>query len=228
MSSFGRKMLAAACAALPLLTGAAALAQFNPVSAEQVSAEERSAMKRLLSTETDTKIISAALLQPNHIDIKPSRKGDPMAIPFLVETFERAAVVERMEKAYTLGNNEETLRFARYLAETFPSTKEASRARDLIDLLTKPTTVLPEKPENPTKDEFPMPDLPSQVMSETRTILYDSESPMIQVGFDFYREGQALRDWPNVVVKEIKPGEVVYRVTNEYAYQDFTVTLRGQ
>jgi hypothetical protein len=51
---------------------------------------------------------------------------------------------------------------------------------------------------------------------------------MVQVGYEFYREGQALRDAPNTVVKEIRPGEVVYRVSNEHATKDFTVALRTE
>jgi hypothetical protein len=148
-----------------------------------------------------------------------------MVIPFIKEEYLRRQAVDRMTRAYEQGQKAEALRMAKYLVRTFPGTKEARDAQTIIEVYEKVEE--PQEPEVETEveEQIKIPELPSWVATNTRSIIYDPEDPIVQVGFDFYREGQALREYPNIVVEKINSNDVLFKASNEFASKTYSVTI---
>jgi len=228
------KMIVAAAAALPLLFAAPALALSEPgpatasspsaSPAASLSSEEVDSIELLLAGGDGAAVsaLSNALLVSNHVEIELSRRGDPMTIPFLVSPVVRRTAFGRMNDAHARGDFDEAARIARYLVQEHSGTPEAESAANLLVVLGRKTGG-PEKPEAPKPVV-----LPPWVSLNTSTVLFDAEDPMVGVGTEFYRVGQALRDHPNVVVEAIRSGEVVFRVNEDHASASFVVQVEAE
>jgi hypothetical protein len=208
-------------ASIGLVAAAGLLAAPSTVPAQ--GADESDVALRLLADDKAVDIVTSypQLLQRSAIPIRPSSKGDPMVIPFIKEEYIRKQALEKMAEAVDKNRQQEALALARYLVRTYPGSPEATQAQNIIEIYenNKPSDVI--KPD----DSLTGPDLPPWVQTNTRSILYDPEDPIVMVGTEYYREGQPLREYPNIVIEKINADDVVYKVTNEFASKLISVSI---
>jgi hypothetical protein len=230
------RMIVAAAAALPLFLASPSFALSEPApgadpgatvaatATAPLTVEQIAAMERLLDANgaASSALLTSNLMRPDRVEIELSRRGDPMTIPFLVSPIIRRSALDEMNRAHAEGRTQDAIRWAKFLVQEHAGTVEAEAASNLLAVIGKDNQP-PIPPPVERKIVFP-----AGIGTSTRSILFDAEDPMVVVGFDFYRVGEALRDHPNVVVESISAGEVVFRVNEEFGSASFVVAVEAE
>lgn len=174
--------------------------------------------------KTEVHAIYPELLTRGAIPIPPSEKGDPMVIPFIRDEAVRQDALARMNEAVETGRRSEALALARHLVTVFPTSEEAAKAQVVIETLSSGQG-------GPTRTEVTAATdtitLPTFISTNTKMILTSPTGNQVMVGYNILREGDPVPDHPNVVVEEIRSGEVVYKVSNEFMSKTFVVSVHG-
>jgi hypothetical protein len=157
------------------------------------------------------------LFLPGAVPVEPSPKGDPMATDFQLDCLR-----ERLYRDMRAADPDDALTLAHATIEQFPGTKEAIEAQKIVDSSNDSFS------DGSGGCWFPVSAFPHWVASNTRAIIYDESGSLAQIGFDFYAEGQAIRDYPNVFVDKIEPDSVIYRLENEYAAKRYSVRIPSE